>query len=900
MKSIKILTAIALVLVFTMSSFGATGDYPGADKLKEFGFVRGYDGDLMTDRHLTRSQACVLLAQLHGEIGEAEKYTRKSEFSDVKESEWYAPYVNYAHSRKWFDGYPDGSFGPDDFITVQAWAKLMLTVLNRFENWENAVSDLKKTGVRIYAVDSLKMKRGEAFDAMWAVVNTPAKGDDVPLGVKLGKLRPKHAQIVGMEMPSLKTLEIKVSEKLVRESAEKPENYIFLDSEEKPVAVQKVVYDASSDRIEIVFDRVLKEDTELLLSDIRVITENNGNLLPAEFGTYRVKDTRAPEIVDIVSLGTKAFKVFFSEPIMGKEGELSKKNDFILDKQLSVKRIFLTEDDTAAVVELYSVISGPLSVYPQKSIRDYSGLSLMSDTKKYTVEMKPDLTIPKIEKIVKASSSELVVELNKNMVWTGRLTDGIKVGNRRADSGAYINGKMLHLTFRTNYIPVGTSELVIQKGVLDDYSGVQNVEMRKEFEIPADFEIPFSKDGVKVEKQNQVRITFNEPLKKSVLSKTNYKLMKGSEDVSGLISNVNYDPIHYTIILNMSRDLFGEYRLEIKEVPDLSGNDGATYYDFEVGDVTAPNPQKWSARLYRAGESDQFILIRFDEAMSLDGMSSVLNPSNYMYGDTVFDQFNPERLKIEMIENGDAVKIQYPGQRYGGIDFEANGAKKFSVSRISDIAGNKVPSFVNTLVLEKNSTMKIDKAGLVDFNVIVLEVRDEVEYFDESDIVFESGGKTLKGSFEDVSAGIGLTTFRFVLEETPKGPISVKTKAGRSQNQYGDGFMNSAPVAVVDKIGPRLLQTDGKDAVTYTRSSGTITMLFSEDLNSKVVSLLSFEVPGVKIDDIHVHKNEVRIVIASEDRGNITLDTSVIQLLELRDMQGNATNGISAAVNQIK
>lgn len=902
MKLIRILMAMILVFVFAISTLSAETDYPGADKLKEFGLIQGHKGDLMVDNPLTRAEACVLLAELYGEKSEAQNYSKKSVYPDVSEREWYASYVNYAHNRKWFSGYPDGTFHPTDPITVQAWAKLMLTILDHFESWGNAVSDLKALGIRIYAVDSNQMKRGEAFDVMWAVVNHPVKGDTVSLGVKLGKLKPKDAEILSVETPSLKVLELKISGKLNKTSAENPQNYAFYDGEERRLAIRSVAYDLEADKISITFEDILKENTDLILTELGVLTEGDGNLLPGEFGIYRVKDTRAPEVLDVKSLGTKAIKVIFSEPIQSKEGELSKANDFVFDKQISVRRIFLTDDDTSAVIELLSPVSGSLSIYPQKSIRDYSGFSLMSNSKKYTVEMAPDASAFFIEEIVKASPVELVVKLSKNMTLSGRNIDGFVVGNRKADSGVRLKGDMLYLTFRTNYLPVGKSELVIKRGALIDYSGVSGVEAKKEIDIPADLEIPFA-EGVTVEKQNRIRIRYNEPLKKSgskLLSKTNYKLLQGDEDVSKLISTVNYDAVNYAIVLNLAKDLFGSYRLEVREALDLSGNDGASYYDFEVGDVTAPNPGKWSARLYNPGAADQFIIIRFDEAMSVDGSTSVLSPLNYMYGNTAFDNLDPEKLKINMMSNGDTVEIQYPGQRHGGMDFEVGGVHKLSIARVADIAGNKVEGFVNHLILEKNSTMQIEKAALVDSNVAVFEVRDEIYDFDERDIIFESAGKVLKGSYQEVTAADGVTKFRFVFDAAPTQSVTVKTKAGGSKNQYGDRFKNSSPLRVSDKIGPRLLSDEEKDDVTYNRSTGTVTLVFNEDLNSKVVSLLSFEIPGIRIEDINVFKNEIRIVIVKDDRDDVNLDTNIIQVLELRDLEGNVTSGIITKVNKLK
>ncbi len=40
-----------------------------------------------------------------------------SEFSDVGEYAWYTEYINFATSKGWVSGYPDGTFHPHDLIT---------------------------------------------------------------------------------------------------------------------------------------------------------------------------------------------------------------------------------------------------------------------------------------------------------------------------------------------------------------------------------------------------------------------------------------------------------------------------------------------------------------------------------------------------------------------------------------------------------------------------------------------------------------------------------------------------------------------------------------------------------------------------------------------------------------
>ena len=55
-------------------------------------------------------------------------YSGSAPFSDVASSQWYAPYVAWAHSEGIVTGYPDNTFGPNNDISREDIA----TMLGRF------------------------------------------------------------------------------------------------------------------------------------------------------------------------------------------------------------------------------------------------------------------------------------------------------------------------------------------------------------------------------------------------------------------------------------------------------------------------------------------------------------------------------------------------------------------------------------------------------------------------------------------------------------------------------------------------------------------------------------------------------------------------------------------------
>jgi hypothetical protein len=71
------------------------------------------DGLFAPDRDVTRAEFAAIIVRALGLKPES----GKSQFTDVKESDWYSSYVNTASRNEMVFGYDDGRFGPNDKIT---------------------------------------------------------------------------------------------------------------------------------------------------------------------------------------------------------------------------------------------------------------------------------------------------------------------------------------------------------------------------------------------------------------------------------------------------------------------------------------------------------------------------------------------------------------------------------------------------------------------------------------------------------------------------------------------------------------------------------------------------------------------------------------------------------------
>ncbi len=182
----KVLSLVlVLAMVLGMMPVFAAGE-TGADQLYKYGFISGNNGDLMVNKELTRAEMAVLVAEMNGLKEEAANYAAPADFSDVEAGKWYTPYVAYGQANGWWAGYPDGTFKPEIGMSGQEFASVLMKALNYDVTWNTVLADAAAVGVKVESTSNLT--RGAAFDSMWATVNTPAKGEEVALGVKLGRL----------------------------------------------------------------------------------------------------------------------------------------------------------------------------------------------------------------------------------------------------------------------------------------------------------------------------------------------------------------------------------------------------------------------------------------------------------------------------------------------------------------------------------------------------------------------------------------------------------------------------------------------------------------------------------------------------------------------------------------
>ncbi|MBM7560825.1 S-layer homology domain-containing protein [Fusibacter tunisiensis] len=934
----KLSLILVVLLLMTSVPAMANNTKSGGQNLYDFNFIQGSDTGLDEDKPLTRSQAAKLLAQMYGKDDEAKQTMYTQTFLDVISSDWYAPYVAYANKNGWISGYPGGTFKPDSAVTRQEWAKMLIAALGYTYTWETAVADLEKIDITIEAENPGALLRGEAFEAMWKAVNTNRFGQELSLGQEFGMLPlpepevPETPEITGVEIYSLKELVLKVNVPLDVEAAETTGNYVLKSEAVYDLEVVNASYNVEKGEITLIFNKAVPQqsDVALILGDIKSL---EGELLINDaYRSINIGDFKLPEIVSATALGNRAVKLVFSEPMMTRE-ESDLVNDeeqfeygFTLNEgRTIVKSYELQNFNKELIIETYTDLPEKTEIVPKKHFDDYASFNLLSNPNAYPIEITvvKDSVAPKVIGYENVSSTGVTLVWSEDIkVLNGAQTEFYhsSVSNRvdATVTSEHIDGHKLRLDFSKNFIPSGTTWVVVDSGAIQDYSGNRNTVARTQIELAPDTVAPYIEGEATPISEQRIKLKVSEPLNNrsgQVQNRLNYELLDGNgTNISGQIVNVIYNSDVYTIEIVVLEPIIGTFTLIVNGLEDYSGNViRESRLPFEIRDFTAPDPEKWTARLYEAGKNDQVVRIKFDEPMAIEGKYSVLDPDKYKVNGKLLSALDDDLLRMTMADDR-TLEIHYPGEIVrGGLDFYADDNTSTSVSadveigRVADLDDNFIHDFSVVVDLSSEGTLSIVSASQIDQNLIEIVVSDELVTFDLGDLRVEDSDEIYRIIDSERVYEDNRTKLILKLDDPIVGdPSGVTVQAVRSNsvNRYGEAFdLTAPPLPLADKMAPYVVETtlDGRTVpnVTYSQSTGIVTIRFSEDIDPETVSRLSFSILNIQVENIGVNGRDVRLYVKEEDQSKVQLYTPVIQNVEIRDYADNGVEGLDLSVQKI-
>lgn len=143
---LALVMAMSLMVVGTSAAFKDEADFSAeyvtaAEVLTNLNVLWGYeDGSFQPKGDITRAEVAALIYRaVTGDVTDAQKdvySAMTNDFSDVKDGQWFAGYVNFCANAKFVAGYGDGTFGPNDKVTGYQTLAMILRAIGYDHNGE--------------------------------------------------------------------------------------------------------------------------------------------------------------------------------------------------------------------------------------------------------------------------------------------------------------------------------------------------------------------------------------------------------------------------------------------------------------------------------------------------------------------------------------------------------------------------------------------------------------------------------------------------------------------------------------------------------------------------------------------------------------------------------------------
>ena len=186
-KTLVLLVVFSMILSTLVPAFAAT-DVDGLDcedqvtRMEALGIIKGFeDGTFRPTETITRAQMAVIICKMTGvtdAIADANKNV-DSKFSDVKAGEWYTGYVNIASNNGIITGFPDGTFRPNETLTLNQVLTLCVKALGRggyvdkMGTWPaNYIAEAARLNLLKDVKGASDANRGNVAVICWNTLNT--------------------------------------------------------------------------------------------------------------------------------------------------------------------------------------------------------------------------------------------------------------------------------------------------------------------------------------------------------------------------------------------------------------------------------------------------------------------------------------------------------------------------------------------------------------------------------------------------------------------------------------------------------------------------------------------------------------------------------------------------------
>lgn len=740
--SVALSTAMAFSM-FASVAFGDTATTPQQqfDALKAKGIFNGYpDGTAGLNKEMTRAEFAKVITKLLGlkEITGVYSYTDKN----YNAKNWAAPFIEAVTAagimegknteKKIFDF--NGKVTIEEMATIltraldlevptetnntaSAWAKgyvqaaINAGLLDSSLNFQSNASRELLVGAA-YAVDqeqSLKVASYDVTEAGKVVTFKMSDGESVKVTLDKALEANKETEVKftykdkeftekvtyvttvaqavsSVSATNLKEITVKFDGTVDPNSAESTNNYVVSGLTFKSATL-------SDDKTTVTL-LVSEGNTSLTNQRSTSLQINNvKNADATKTFTQKVEftplDVAVPEVKEVKALGTKAFKVVFSEPV---KPETVNATSFRVDNNVIAASVKYVYPNVAIVTTDLTAGEHTLRV---SGVQDYSGLAIVPVESKFTAT--EDTAAPKVVGVKSNDLKEITVEFDETVK---SVSSAYANTTGNTAQSIEINDNKVTLKFNN---PLNVSENTVYLTAVSDYSN-NSANVDTKVTPTLDTVRPTVVDTkFKMENGNYIaEIQFSKSLKVASAQDAENYVLKDAEGkvvtASGLTSKGHpviapvYTDNNKTVKVNLGSSLKDDatYTLTVSGVVDTA----------TIGNVLLPYTATLNANTAQNGSvtrvwSDvtngvRYVYVQFNKTLATSGDGNALDAAKYMAVNVNTDGVATGTAKQLAKENNDITLISTNTVRIAvtndtGIDWTKG--VKVSASYIKDSEG---------------------------------------------------------------------------------------------------------------------------------------------------------------------------------------------------------------------
>lgn len=971
--SVALSTAMAFSM-FASVAFGADAKLTPEQQfnaLKEAGIVSGFpDGLSHLERTLTRAElAKIIVNSLSLEPVDATSYNDKN-----YANHWGRPYIEAATQAGILNGKDAVKklFDPNGAVTVQELAKVLVTALklevpadanNTASAWAKGyVAAAVNAG---YLADGINYQaqatRSQAVVAAYAIYEaaqvptvksynvvdsknvefTLSNGEVVKVALEKA-LEPNKATEVtfktadGKEIKTTVTWVVTAAQKIVSASASNyKEVVVEFDGEVDAASataienykIDGVTFDSaslSSDKKTVTLliaesSANLSQQNETTLKVSNVKNSDKSKTLSGEV-KFKAVDVTLPEATKVEALGTKAFKVTFSEPVTA--ASVSATSHFRVDDKAIAGYVTFSYPNVAIITTDLAVGTHTLKI---SDVVDFAGFKVADKTYDFTVA--EDNAAPEVTSVKTTDVKKVEIELNEPVKSVSKVyhTSSGKTGV------AEVKDNKIIVDFTANPLSLGENTIYLQS--VTDYS---NNSADREVKVTPQLDTTRPEVvSVKVESASSNNNKFTVEYSKDVLSTDaenpdNYVLKNSKgEVVTGKGFSSKGHPYSVKFVRDGSRIVGnkvefysigalseGTYTLEISGIRDTS-TIANTLYPYSttvtVSDVSKPEvAASWYEEIQSGGKYTLEVFIQFSKNIAVEGTGTAIDVNKYNYdivatGVTTANTPIPTNSKVELV-NANTVRITFPAK---DTTYFPTGTPRLNlrVTNVADTQGNYIANNFYTIQDVKSkatSQITLNKVEVTAKDVVKATFNGILSYVYADDFKLTDGTTDIGLQFvsQEYDGSKTIVTFKPV-DDLSTDPTDfdfvVSATTPRSVNAYGISVLSGDTVTLTDKVAPEYVANSftGADA-TGTTGRYTATLKFSEDLGPvlNVPGAFSVYVNGVKatVNSIANHATDAdKLVITFTTDGSVVINSNDLVEIYLNESVNTAAKAVTDA-----